>query len=211
MEKVVLKAVHRDVIGKHVKVLRREGKLPAVIYGHHLDPMPIMLDARDAGKTLTGLGPSTLVTIDVDGKSYPTLVREKQRNKILGTLLHVDFLAVSMEEKLKADVSVSFVGVSPAVKDFNGILVSGLNTLSVECLPQDLPETVAVDISGLTEIGDTIYVRDLKVYDRVKILDDDDAVIVSVTSQAAEEVLEEVVPEEPEVVEKGKREEEEEE
>jgi large subunit ribosomal protein L25 len=211
MEKVVLKAVRRDVIGKQVKVLRREGKLPAVVYGHHLEPLPILLDAKDAGKLLTGLAPSSLVTVEVDGKSYPTLVREKQRNKILGSLIHVDFLAVSMEEKLRAEVSISIVGVSPAVKDYNGILVQGLNTLEVECLPEDLPEKVVVDISGLAQVGDTIYVRDLTLSDRVKILEDGDSVLISVTAQAAEEVVEEVAPVEPEVLEKGKKEEEEEE
>lgn len=210
MDKVVLKAVRRDIIGKQVKALRREGKLPAVIYGHHIEPFPIVLDAREAGKSLTGLAPSTLVTVEVEGQSYPTLVREKQRNKILGSLIHVDFLAVSMEEKLRANVTVSIVGVSPAVKDYNGILVQELNLLEVECLPQDLPERVVVDISGLDEIGDTLYVRDLKLSDRVKVLADAESVIVSVTAHAAEEVVEEVAPVEPEIVEKGKLEEEEE-
>jgi large subunit ribosomal protein L25 len=210
MEKVVLKAVRREIIGKQVKVLRREGKLPAVIYGHHIEPLPILLDARDAGKSLTGLAPSTLVTVDVEGKTYPTLVREKQRNKILGTLIHVDFLAVSMEEKLKAKVAISVIGVSPAVKDFNGILVPGVTLLEVECLPRDLPEMIEVDISRLTQIGDTIYVRDLELSDQVKIIEDPDSVIVSVTAQAAEEVAEEVAVAEPEIIERGKKEEEEE-
>lgn len=209
MEKVVLQAVRREVIGKQVKSLRREGKLPAVVYGRHIEPMSILLDARDAGKALTGLAPSTLVTVEVDGKAYPTLVREKQRNKILGSLIHVDFLAVSMEEKLRTDVMIAIVGVSPAVKDFNGILYQESNTLEVECLPQDLPEKIVVDISGMLQIGDTIYVRDLKLSDRIKILGDEDTVIVSVTAQAAEEIAAEAAPAEPEVVEKGKKEEEE--
>lgn len=213
MEKVVIKAVRRDITGKQVKALRREGKLPAVIYGHHLEPLPIMLDAHDAGKTLTGLAPSALITIEVGGKSYPTLVREKQRNKILGSLIHVDFLAVSMKEKLRSNVSLSIEGVSPAVNDFNGILVVNKNELEVECLPRDLPEKIVVDISGLNEIGDTIYVSNLQMSDQVKILDEDDTVIVSVTAQAAEEevVVEvEELAEEPEIIEKGKREEDEE-
>lgn len=207
MEQVVLQAVRREVIGKQVKALRREGKLPAVIYGHHLDPLPILLDAKESGKLLTGLAPSTLVTVEVDGKPYPTLVREKQRNKILGSLIHVDFMAVSMEEKLRATVSLIIVGVSKAVKDFNGIMVQAMNTLQVECLPQDLPSKIEVDISVLDEIGDSIYIRDLPVSDRVKILEEDDTVIVSVTAQAAEEVVEAEVEIEPEIVEKGKKEE----
>lgn len=207
MEQVVLQAVRREVIGKQVKALRREGKLPAVIYGHHLDPLPILLDAKESGKLLTGLAPSTLVTVEVDGNPYPTLVREKQRNKILGSLIHVDFMAVSMEEKLRATVSLIIVGVSKAVKDFNGIMVQAMNTLQVECLPQDLPSKIEVDISVLDEIGDSIYIRDLPVSDRVKILEEDDTVIVSVTAQAAEEVVEAEVEIEPEIVEKGKKEE----
>jgi large subunit ribosomal protein L25 len=213
MEKVVIKAVRREIIGKHVKALRREGKLPAVIYGHHLDPLPILLDAREAGKTLAGLAPSALVTIEVGGKSYPTLVREKQRNVIIGTLIHVDFLAVSMEEKLRTNVSVSIEGVSPAVHDFNGILVVNTNELEVECLPGDLPEKIVVDVSNLKDIGDTIYVSDLHISDQVKFLDEEDTVIVSVIAQVAEEieeVEEEVLEEEPEIIERGKREEEEE-
>ena len=209
MEKVILKAVRRDVIGKQVKALRREGKLPAVIYGRRVEPLPILLDAREAGKSLTGLAPSSLVTVEVEGKAYPTLVREKQRNKILGSLIHVDFMAVSMEEKLRADVVVAIVGVSKAVKDLDGILVQRMNTLGVECLPQDLPEKVVVDISVLDQIGDAIYVRDLQISDRVKFLDEEDSLIVSVTYQAEEEGVEEVATAEPEIIEKGKQEEEE--
>jgi large subunit ribosomal protein L25 len=209
MEKIVLQAVRRDVVGKQVKALRREGQLPAVIYGRHIEPLPILMDTRETSRILTGLAPSTLVTVEVDGKAYPTLVREKQRNKILGTLIHVDFMAVSMEEKLRANVVVSISGVSPAVKDFNAILITELSMLEIECLPQDLPERVVVDISGLAEIGDTLYVRDLKISERVKILDDMDSVVVSVTSQAAEEVTEIAAPVEPEIIEKGKKEEEE--
>lgn len=210
MDKVVLQAVHRNVVGKQVKSLRRQGKLPGVIYGHHLEPLPILLDAHDTEKLLTGLAPSTIITLDVAGKSFPTLVREKQRNKILGSLIHVDFLAVSMKEKLRADVSLSIVGVSPAVKDLNGILVQGINTLEVECLPQDLPENIDVDISSLNQIGDAIYISHLKLSDRIKILNDEDTLIVSITAQQeVEEVAEEIAPVEPEVVEKGKKEEEE--
>jgi large subunit ribosomal protein L25 len=214
MEEVVIKANRRTLIGKQVSAMRREGRLPAVIYGRHIDPISIEMDLREASKRLTGLAPSTLITVEVDGETHKTLVREKQRNKITGMLLHVDFLAVSMLEKLRAQVFVEIVGVSPAVKDFNGVLVSGSDEVEVECLPQDLPERITVDISSLQKIGDGIYVRDLHVPDAVKILDDPDTMIALVTAQAAEEVevapvAEEVGEEEPEVIEHGKKEEEE--
>jgi large subunit ribosomal protein L25 len=214
MEEVILKANRRIVLGKQVKAIRREGRLPAVIYGHYIDPLSIELDLRDASKSLTGLAPSALVSLEVDGTPHKVLVREKQRNKITGILLHVDFLAVSMKEKLRSQVYMEIVGVAPAIKDFDGILVTGNDEVGVECLPQDLPERIVVDISGLLKIGDGIYVRDLAVPDGVKILEDPDTMVALITAQAAEEVevapvVEEVLTTEPEIIEHGKKEEEE--
>jgi len=181
MEKVVLKASKRDVIGKQVKALRREGKLPAVIYGRHTEPINVSLDAHIANLALSKVGSSTLVTIDVDGKEYPALVRERQRNYIKGSLIHVDFLAVSLTEKLHAEVRIELTGTSLAVKDFNAVLVTGLHSLSVECLPADLPEHITVDISPLAKVGDGIHVRDISLGDKVRIMDDPDDMIVNAT------------------------------
>lgn len=219
MEKQVLKATKRTVTGKQVRQLRRAGLLPAVIYGHNVEPVAISLDARDATLALTKVSSSTLISIDVDGHEIPTLVREKQRDYIRNVLTHVDFMAVSLKEKLRAEVSIEFVGVSPAVKDFNAILVNGLTSLTVECLPTDLPEKFVVDISMLAVIGNGIHVSDIVVPDNIKVLDDLDEMIVVATAPAKEEVAEVVaaaVPVEgeagePEVIEKGKKEEGEEE
>jgi len=215
MEKVVLQAEHRSVTGKKVGALRRQGKLPGVIYGHNVPPTPIVMDLRDASKILGGMTASSLVSIALDGKERSTIVREKQRDFIRGTLLHVDFLAVSLTEKLRANVSIELSGLSPAVKDYNGIVVTGLNELEVEALPQDLPERFTVDISRLTQIGDGIYVRDIQVSDKVQVLDSPDDMIAVVTGAAKEEeevpVAEAPSMEEPEVIERGKKEEEEEE
>ena len=214
MEEVVLKAIRRSILGKQVKAIRREGKLPGVIYGHYIDPVSIELNLREASKSLTGLAPSALVTVEVDGTPHRALVREKQRNKITGILLHVDFLAVSMEEKLRSQVYIEIVGVSPAIKDFSGVLMTGTDEVGVECLPQDLPERIVVDISSLKEIGDGIYIRDLNIPAGVKILDEPDTLVALITAQAAEEVevapvVEEVETTEPEIIERGKKEEEE--
>ena len=181
MEKVVLKATKRDVTGKQVRALRRDGKLPAVIYGRHTEPVNIILDARSTGVTLAKVGSSSLVTIDVDGKEYPALVRERQRNYIKGSLIHVDFLAVSLSEKLKAEVRIELTGLSLAVKDSDAVLVTGLHTLSVECLPDDLPDHVTVDISPLVKVGDSIHVRDITMDEKIRILDNPDDMIVNAT------------------------------
>ncbi len=187
MAKVVIDATRRDVIGKQVKALRREGKLPAVIYGRHTDPINVNLDARTAAQALAKLTSSSIVTLNIDGVEYPALVREKQRNFIKNTLLHVDFLAVSMTEKLRTNVNVHFIGVSGAVKDFNAVMVHNLEQLEVECLPTDLPERIDVDISSLAKPGEGIRVRDVKVADNVRILNDPDTMVAVATFAKVEE------------------------
>lgn len=187
MEKVVLKAAKRDLVGKQVKALRREGKLPAVIYGRHTDPININLDAHAAQIALVKVTSSSLVTIDVEGTEHLALVREKQRDYIKNVLLHVDFLAVSLTEKLRTTVPVHFVGVSLAVKDFNAVMVHNLEEVEVECLPNDLPERIDVDISSLNRPGEGIRLHDVHVSDRVRLLGDPDTMVAVATFAKVEE------------------------
>lgn len=205
-EKIVLDATSREIRGKQVNAARREGKLPAVIYGKTLEkPIPIFLDAHLAGMTLQKVGQTTLIDIKIDGKTLPTLVREKQRDVIYGRLLHVDFLAVSMTETLRANVQIELVGDSPAVKDFGAILVTGFEEVEIESLPGDLPEKLVLDVSSLKNIGDSLLVGDLPIPPRVILLTDPDEMVVQVTAPMAAEI-EEAVAEviEPDVIEKGK-------
>jgi large subunit ribosomal protein L25 len=220
MEKVILNAEKRDVVGKQVKAMRRAGKLPAVIYGRHTEPINVSLDAHSASLVLGRLTSSSLVTIALDGKEYPALVREKQRDYIKNRLLHVDFLTVSLTETLRASVAVNLVGMSIAVKDYNAVLVTNLQSLEVECLPTDLPERIDVDISVLARPGDGIRVRDVVVSDKVRLLDDPDTMVVVATFAKVEEEgaavpgAEGAAPTEAEpelAVERGKKEEDEEE
>ncbi len=211
MEKVVINASPRTVIGKKVGVLRREGKLPGVLYGHNFTATPIIMDLRQASKVLHSVTGSSIVTIDLDGKEHAVIVREKQRNFIRGTFLHIDFQVISLTEKIRTNVSIELVGLSPAVKDFNGLIVTGIDKLEVECLPQYLPEKITVDISSLLKIGDGIFVRDLQLDSNITIFNHEDEQLVHITAQKAEEeeVVEEAAAvEEPEIIEKGKKEEE---
>ena len=187
MEKVVLQATKRDVVGKQVKALRREGKLPAVIYGRHTDPINVNLDAHTAQIALAKLTASSLVTIDLEGTEHLALVREKQRDYIKNKLLHVDFLAVSLTEKLRTRVAIHFVGISLAVKDFNAVLVHNLEELEVECLPADLPERIDIDISAMKKPGEGIRVREVQVSDNVRLLADPDTMVVVATFAKVEE------------------------
>ncbi len=209
MEKVVLKATKRTVTGKQVSQLRRAGQLPGVIYGHNIKPTAISLEAHSAGIAIPRLTSSSIVNIELEGKLIPALVREKQKNYIKGTLTHVDFQAISLTEKIRTEVSIHFSGLSPAIKEFNAIIVHSMSELEVEALPNDLPERIEVDLSGLAKIGDAIYVKDLSLPAAVTVLIDPDE-IVAVTTATREEIVEEVAEvAEPEVIEKGKKEEEE--
>lgn len=209
MEKEVISATRRTVTGKKVANLRREGKLPGVLYGRHMQATPITMDLKETSRILAGLTSSSLISVNIDGTIYRALVREKQYNFILRSLTHVDFQAVSETEKIRAKVAVELTGTSPAVKDFDGLLVTGLEELDVESLPKDLPERFVVDVSALKSIGDSIYVRDIVVPAGVEIFDDGDELIVVVTHAGAEEEITEGVSElaEPEVIERGKKEE----
>jgi large subunit ribosomal protein L25 len=148
MEEIVLEAKKREIIGKQVNVLRREGMLPAVIYGPHIKPIPISLEFHQASRIIPTISSSHLVVIDVDGDKHTTLVRDKQRHPVLGTLQHIDFMAVSMSEKLRARVHIELHGEAPAVEEFGGVLVAGQEEVEVESLPGNLPERLVVDISG---------------------------------------------------------------
>ena len=213
MEKIVIQATPRKVVGKQVRALRRDGLLPAVLYGPHMQPILISMDAHSSSRTLAHITGSSLVTIELEGKEYPALVREKQRNFVTNNLLHVDFQVVSMTETLRTKVGIHLEGVAPVVAAFDAILINGLDELEVECLPQDLPERIVVDISKLEKIGDAIHVRDIHISDKVEILDDKDEMIVLATStyEEAEEVETAEGTAEPEVIERGKKDEEDEE
>ena len=214
MEKIVINAVKRTVIGKQVGVLRRAGKLPGVIYGNKVEPIAITMDLKQSTHILNNATTSSIIQIDLDGVEYATLVRERQKDYLKNRFIHIDFQAVSQTEKIKAEVGIEFVGISPAIKDFSGVIVEGITAIEVEALPKDLPERFVVDISQLGEIGDAIYIKDLSIPANVDVLSTLEDMIVMVSAPAAEEEVEvvetEELVEEPEVIEKGKKEEEEE-
>ncbi len=209
MEEVVLNAEKRDVIGKQVRALRRQGRLPAVIYGRGIESLSISLNQKETSRILPSLSSSHLVVIMVENQPHTTLVREKQRHPVKGHMIHIDFQEVSMTERFRAQVQLVITGDAPAVKNYNGIVVVNMEELEVEALPGDLPDRITVDISTLENIGDSIRVSDIKLPSTVEMIDDLDEIIVVVTAPAlAIEEVTEAAGEEPEVIERGKKEEE---
>jgi large subunit ribosomal protein L25 len=221
-EKIIIEAQKRTIIGKKVGALRRQGILPGIIYGRigkeQIDPIPIQLDMHEASLIIRKMTGSSLVTLDVEGEKYPAILREAQRDIIYGTLRHVDFMAVSLTEKLQTSISIELIGQAPAEINMAAVVVTGISELEIECLPQDLPERIEVDATTLVDIDSAIYVKDLNVPPNIDVLTDPEELIAGVTYVIIEEeeeeeeegelaeLLEEDV--EPEVIEKGKKEDE---
>ena len=196
MEAVTLNAKVRKTIRKRVKALRRQGLMPAVMYGVGVEPLPIELDEKEASRVLAHVSGSTLIDLKVGKDTHKVLVREFQRDVIRRNILHVDFLVVAMDVAIRAVVPVVLVGIAPAVEEFSGIIVSGLTEIEVEALPADLPEQLSADIEALATMNDVITAGDLALGDAVTLITDPDETIANVIAQMAEEVVEEVEVEE---------------
>ena len=175
-----LRAEPRSIVGKKVRFLRRQGIVPGNIYGNAASSA-IQVSARDLESTIRRAGRSALVTLDIAGGEPATvLMKEWQRHPFKGDLLHVDFFRVLMTETLKLDVPIRLIGEAPAVKQTGGMILQSQATLSVECLPGDIPDVIEADVSGLEEIDASIYVRDLAIPAGVTVLTDGDELVVRI-------------------------------
>jgi large subunit ribosomal protein L25 len=200
-------ATPRSITGKQVSALRREGVLPAVVYGRHIDPQPISLNLRDATLSMRGLPSSALIQLEVGSDKHTVLVRDKQYHVLKGNLIHIDFQAVSMTEKLVTNVPVRVHGHAPVLDEYDAMVMTELSELEVEALPGDLPEYIDVDVSSIIELGDTITVAQLSLGDKVDVRHEEDEVIVIAISIAAAPEEEEEIEEtelEPELITRGK-------
>ena len=162
LQKIELEAQNREVLGSGIKKLRRDGNVPAILYGKGQEPIPLQIALKDFGKAFKAAGESTLVYVNVEGQSYPTIIHDVAKDPLTDGILHADFYKVRLDEKITADVPVVFIGEAPAVKDLGGIFVRNVNELEVEALPQNLPHELTIDISVLKNFGDKITVKDLK-------------------------------------------------
>jgi len=193
-----------------IKQLRRDGVIPAVIYGPKQDPTSLQIKTREI-EVLLGhaVGENILVDLAIDdgGNSTTTkaLIQEVQHHPVTGNILHVDLMAVSMDEKITAHIPVEPTGTSVGVKSFGGLLEQGLRTFEVECLPADLPEVITVDISSLN-IGDSIHVEGVKMPSGVVVLDNPDVTVFHVLAPRVEAEVEAAPAAAPEVIKEKKTE-----
>lgn len=210
MEKRKLKVKSRDRTGKeYVKKLRKDGLLPAVLYGPHLKKsLPLEVDIKELRSFLSQSDKAKIITLEITDqktdKQHNVIIKDSQWDLIRGDLQHLDFYAVTRGETVTTTVPISFVGKSQGEK-IGGIVEHLVRELDLECLPKDLPSIIEVDITPLG-LGDSLSVGDIKVPSGIKVLTHPQEVVVSVVSPAKEEVKveEKEAVEEVEVVGKEK-------
>ena len=196
MEREELKTSRREVTGKKVRFLRREGLIPANLYARGADSIPLQAETVELKRLLSKVGRNALISLHIDGdrKRRMVMLRDIQRDPLSGSLLHIDLFQVEMTHKVRADVPLLFVGEAPAARSSRAMLIESLTELHVEALPADLPPHIEVDLSVLEEIEQAIHVRDVAAGDGVEVLTDPDQVIARVMEskvEAAAEVVEE--------------------
>lgn len=201
--KITLKLEKRELFGRKVKRLRKDGKVPANIFGKKIKSEAITVDNKEFTEVFEKTGETQI--IDLAGK--PVLVSNTQIDPVSGEYLHIDFRQVDLTEKIEAMVPIEIEGESPAEKQNLGTVVQQIHEIEVEALPADLPEKIIVDASILVEVDQTIYVKDLKVDKKIEIKTDLESIVVKVEPPTKEEVVEVVaeVPAEGEAPVEGEK------
>lgn len=187
MEKHKLTANKRTVSGRKVKQLRKQGFLPANLYGKKIKSQSVQVALKDFSKTFHGAGETGLVELTIEGKKLPVLIHNLQYHPVTDQILHADFYQVDLKEKISAKVPLEIVGESPAVKDKLGVLLNILSEIEVEALPADLPEKIKIDIHTLDAVDKSIKVGDLKLDEKIKILSDQSLEVVKIATLVSKE------------------------
>ncbi|MBI4920044.1 50S ribosomal protein L25 [Candidatus Azambacteria bacterium] len=196
-----LKGKNRTLLGKKVKSLRRNGIVPAVVYGGKDGSIPLELNLKEFLKVFKTAGETTLIKLfineeKVSAKGGPAfgwknvLIHDISRDPLTDQINHIDFYEVKMDEKITADVPLVFVGIAPAVSDLDGILVKAVHELKVRALPADLPHQIEIDISHLKTFDDIITVKDIKLPKNVEALENGDTSVASITPPRSEAEIE---------------------
>ena len=189
-----LLATTREILGKKVRFLRRQGITPTHLFGHNVESVALQCDTAQLKRVLAQTGRTRLISLKVDEAKKPrnVVIREVQREPRTSELLHVDFYQVSMAEKIRVEVPIVSIGEPPALKLKENFLIQELNSLSVECLPGEIPNRVDIDLTSLTEVGQAIHVKDIMLDKEGTILNNPEQLVVKISARHIEEEKEEV-------------------
>ncbi len=183
---ITLKVETRDIVGKKVAKMRKENKIPAVMYGNKIAAQNLWINDLDFARAYNKAGESALVELEVGKEKHSVLIHELQHDHRSGKVSHVDFFQVNMKEEVETEIPLEFIGESEAVKAHGGVLIKNMDSISVKCLPANLPEKFVIDLSKLVTFEDHITVADLKTSDLVEILLEAETVIALVAAPRTE-------------------------
>jgi len=201
---LTLSAKIRKDLGKKAGKIRKNGMIPAVLYGPKIKPQPIEINLNQFKKVLKEAGESSLVSLQVDQKKYMVLIHAFDKDPLTSEIIHIDFYQPILTKEVEVAVPLAFEGEAPAVKDFGGTFIKEISEIAVKALPEKLPHEIKVNISSLKTFEDEILVKDLNFPEGVKILRDPDDIVALVTPpEKVEEELEKPIEEKVEEVEKA--------
>ncbi len=189
-----------------LELVRKNGLVPAVVYGAGVENTPVSVPAIDFKKVYKEAGETTTISLNLDGKDLPVLIHEIQLDPIRGFALHIDFLCVDLKKKITASVPVEFTGVSEAVKSGAGVLVKVLHEVEVEALPADMPHSLTADISKLVTLDDNVFASDIVLPKNVSLVTELDEVVAAVSAVHEEKEQAPIDLTNIEVEKKGKKE-----
>ena len=183
MTNLNLKAIKRDILGKKTRFLRRQGITPTHIFGHDIKSLALQCDTAELQRIVVQGGTTRLVDINIEAEKKPrsVFIREIQKDKLSGQLLHVDFYQINKTEKITADIPIVLVGEAPAVKSRGNMIEQLLTQLGVSCLPDKIPPQIEIDISTLEEAGQAIHVSDIVLDPEISITTDPGQLVVKVS------------------------------
>jgi len=181
-----LSANTRTVLGNSVRKLRKQGLLPAVLYGQNFNSLPIQIDKKIFLKLYKQVGKTNVIDLSVDSQTLPVIVQDLDIDPVFGDVRHADFLVVNLKQKVKVTVPIQYIGTPIGVKQLGAVLAVNLDELEIEVLPEKIPDFITVDVTNLTNIHDSISVADLlQVAQDYQILNDPETILVSLTEGAS--------------------------
>jgi len=193
MDKIALEAKTRDVLGRKTNKGRKEGLIPAVVYGKGIPGKNIWVKLLDFKRLIKKSGESTVIDLKIDEKdNRNVLIYDTQKDPVRDNYVHIDFFQVRMDEEIETEVELEYVGEAPAVKELGGVLVKNIDAIEVKCLPADLPSSIEVDISSLKTFEDRITLGDLKISKKVELSIDLETVVALVAPPRSEDEMSEL-------------------
>ena len=194
MDTLKLSASNREVLGKKTRFLRRQGITPVHLFGHEVESLALQCDTIQLQHIVAQAGMTRAINLRIDSEKQPksVFIREIQRDAVSGRLFHVDFYQVIKGERIRVDVPLVLVGDAPALKGKGRMLIHGVTSLPIECLPESLPSRIEVDLSTLEEVAQAIHVRDIVLDPSIVVHADPEQMVVKVSEAAVARVEEEV-------------------